>query len=694
LAIAFALAACDDDEVAPPPAVPPGTVTDLAVDSVSAATITLTWTAPGDDGDEGRASSYRLKHSGSPIDGSNFASATAVASVPPPAPAGTIERFTVTGLDSTLTYYFAIRAGDADGLNSGVSNNAVWQPPAAPDTLRISGVSANVVSPGDVIVIRGSNFPPPAQNQVLFTNPLAVTTAFAGSVDSIEVVVNRDATSGPITVTTAYYSAQTPFVEVRRGVGDFFVFGGLGPGQALSLPNPAASTRYLVIPHATNPSAPYMTDFGYSIESESVSPLMADAFATGSSRGLSPTTQSALGVREAFEAWRWAESGQLVKRVGIPTRVRNRRTAQTAPPYQQFYVLNTPTGSVLDPGNYTQVTADLRYTGTKCLVYADVDTLADPADNFDTAHFRELGQSFDNSIEATNVNYFGAYSDIDDNDKVILLITPVVNRLTPPNSGGFIAGFFLAIDLYSPPQVPAGTTNEAEILYLLAADPNEVWGNPFPVDFTAAENIGTTAHELEHLISFSHRIFQQGGATQATWLEEGMAHMAEDLNGLHDSNMRRADLYLQSPGSISLEDLRATLSQRGGIYLFLRLMSDRYGTGILKNIVQSSCIGRSCIESATGEDFYQLVAEFLAALYLEGKGITTDSRFDFTSINLADYGVVATIPGLVGVESAGDVRRSSGDLYLYNGVMDSDTRFTFNELFAGPQLRHAIVRIE
>lgn len=563
-----------------------------------------------------------------------------------------------------------------------------------PSPPQVTGVSSTSVSPGDTLVIDGSNFASPASaNQVQFTNSLGVSSAFAGSATQLQVVVDQDATSGPITVSNAAGSDAGPDVTVNRGIGDFFVFGGLGPNNVLSLPNPTAITQYLVVPHGTNANAPYLSDYGYEITSDNT--LFA---AAATQRG--PTRRAAaarVGIGEAFDSFRWEQARELVASAGIP-RPEPRPTLapsqSEAAPFRQFYVLNTVSGSVLNPSSYDRIDADLRYTGTKCLVYADVDTLANPANNFDDIHFQQLGQAFDNSIEATNVSYFGAYSDVDGNGKVIILITPVVNRLTPGGSGGFIAGFFLSIDLYAAGQVPAGTTNHGEVFYLLAADPGSFWGNPFPIDFTADENIGTTAHEHEHMISFSHRIFQEGGVTQETWFEEGMAHMAEDLNGRHDANQGRADIYLQDPGAVSLEDARATLEQRGGIYLFLRLMADRYGTDILKDIVQSRCKGRECIQNVTGEGFYDLVAEFFAALYLTGKGITADPRFNYTSIDLDDYGTLATGPGLVGASSAGEVRRSSADFYLYGGTLGVDTRFTFAELNAGVRLRHAMVRVQ
>ncbi len=558
----------------------------------------------------------------------------------------------------------------------------------------VSGVSATIVSPGDTLEITGSDFATPAsQNQVRFTNPLGVSTPFSGSSTTLRVVVDQDATTGPVSVTANGLTGAGPSVEVRRGIGDFFVFGGLGSSQVLSLPNPTASTKYLVIPHATNASLPYSEDVSFAITTQNVVPT-ASAFAAGN-------RAVALDPNEAFEAWRWDQTRQIIERAGGPGRFTQpisqpgaRSVAADIQQFRQFYVLNTTTGSVISPSSYDRVTAQLRYTGTKCLVYADVDTFT-AGNNFSGADLREIGAAFDDSISATDVSYFGPYSDIDHNGKAIILITPVVNRLTPSGSGGFIAGFFLSVDLLSPPNVPANVTNQAEIFYLLAADPNGQTGNSFPIDFARNENIGTTAHELQHMISFSWRIFHENGVTQETWLEEGMAHMAENLNHMNSANIARANRYLNSPGGISLEHNTAPLEQRGGIFLFLRLMADRYGTGILKEIVQSQNTGRASVQAVTGRNFYDLVAEFLAALYLSGKGITADPRFNYTSIDLTDFNPVYVANRVSGGPPvAGNVRRASGDFYIFSGVLGSNSEFTFIDDLGTGRLRQAIVRVQ
>jgi len=489
---------------------------------------------------------------------------------------------------------------------------------------------------------------------------------------------------------------------VTRGVGDVFVFSGTGANHKLALPNPTASTKYLVIPHSVNSAAPFTTSYGYSLKTTSAVAVPAPANATSRAPEASaPITH--VEANQWFESRRWDDAQRVIDHYGVPRESEGRRTpnqSAAAPAVtKQFYVLKTTTGNQDAASSYAHITATLRYTGTKCLVYSDNDTL--PNGNFTQAHFDLFGQTYDQSIEATNVTYFGPYSDVDGNGKLIMLISPVVNRLQEPDCGGadctcgFIAGFFNPRDLYGTPPVTSGTTNHAEIIYLLAADPNGVWDCQFPVDATAAENLGTIPHEHQHLTSFSWRIFHEGGTVQATWLEEGMAHMAEDLNGDNSSNIGRGKLYRADPGAVSLEDNTASLQQRGGIYLMLRLLADRYGTGILKQIVQSNCTGRACIQNVTGVPFDDAMAEFLAAQYLSGRGITSDDRYNYDSIDITDFG-----PLLVGNQVAGGgnvngtLRRASGDFYIFTSVISQESVFQFNAVTGNLRLRNVIVRIQ
>jgi len=131
--LALALAwACGDDLSITTDTIAPARITDLAVSAVTETSVTLIWSATGDNDDVGRAGAYVLKHFGTTITESNFAAATTVPGLPAPQDAGLAESFAVIGLDSTLLYYFAIRADDEDGNQSLVSNNAIWVPSGTP----------------------------------------------------------------------------------------------------------------------------------------------------------------------------------------------------------------------------------------------------------------------------------------------------------------------------------------------------------------------------------------------------------------------------------------------------------------------------------------------------------------------------------------------------------------------------------
>jgi hypothetical protein len=107
-----------------PDVTPPGNVADLGAGRVSDTSLELTWTAPGDDGMTGTATAYDLRLSLSPIDESNFATATPFATQPLPLPAGSAQSYVVVDLSRGTVYYFALKARDAANNWSALSNVA------------------------------------------------------------------------------------------------------------------------------------------------------------------------------------------------------------------------------------------------------------------------------------------------------------------------------------------------------------------------------------------------------------------------------------------------------------------------------------------------------------------------------------------------------------------------------------------
>ncbi len=113
----------DDDEETGD-GIAPSTVSDLAVKNVTPSSVTLGWTAPGDDTTSGTAALYDIRYSKTNNLWSEWDSATQVTGEPSPKSAGSAESMTISGLMEDSTYYFALRAADEADNWSFISNVA------------------------------------------------------------------------------------------------------------------------------------------------------------------------------------------------------------------------------------------------------------------------------------------------------------------------------------------------------------------------------------------------------------------------------------------------------------------------------------------------------------------------------------------------------------------------------------------
>ncbi len=99
-------------------------VIDLAVESSNYTSITLTWTSPRTSGNHGPWVQYDLRYARTVINSEErWQAATPVAGLPPPQPPGSLERVTVIGLESCTNYFFAVKAADAQGWWTYLSNS-------------------------------------------------------------------------------------------------------------------------------------------------------------------------------------------------------------------------------------------------------------------------------------------------------------------------------------------------------------------------------------------------------------------------------------------------------------------------------------------------------------------------------------------------------------------------------------------
>jgi len=282
-----------------------------------------------------------------------------------------------------------------------------------------------------------------------------------------------------------------------------------------------------------------------------------------------------------------------------------------------YVALNTKSGSTLADACQTP---DMR-TGRVVAISQHAIVVADtnnPAGGYTDAEYATIALQFD-SVYTMDTNAFGTPSDIDSNGHIVMFFTRAVNELTPPTSASVVGGFFYARDLFPKQDSPAlgtgsgcPTSNVSEMFYLAVADPNDlVNGNKsFTKDFVSHLTVSTTAHEFQHLINASRRLYVNTTASdfEVVWLNEGLSHVAEELlfyqqsNGLtprndidsvkvrlsqqnvnaynydQQGNFGRFRSYIVRPSTSSPYAPDDSLWTRGATWSFLRYAADHRGT--------------------------------------------------------------------------------------------------------------------
>ncbi|MBA3890589.1 MAG: hypothetical protein H0X64_08660 [Gemmatimonadaceae bacterium] len=309
---------------------------------------------------------------------------------------------------------------------------------------------------------------------------------------------------------------------------------------------------------------------------------------------------------------------------------------------------------------------------------------SNPAGGFDDTDYVRIGAMFDTLVVPATEPQFGAPGDIDANGRSVIFYTSAVNQLTAANSGSYVGGFFFGRDLF--PRTGTGacaTSNEGEIFYMLVPDPMGTLGNTFSKTFVEQVTIGTLAHEYQHLINASRRLTNGSTAFEATWLNEGLSHIAEELTFYRSAarqprtniggaafgevrfdiayaafmhqNIGRLRSWLTAPES-NTPFGPDNLASRGSAWALLRYLADRNGPSdgdVWMRLVNNVNTGMTNLEQVFAVNGLTAVRDWSIAMYADDYAAAPPSIFQMPSWNFRTL-----FPGMVN-STAVSVRNSS-----------------------------------
>jgi hypothetical protein len=336
---------------------------------------------------------------------------------------------------------------------------------------------------------------------------------------------------------------------------------------------------------------------------------------------------------------------------------------------------------------FAPVTATVKAVGAKSVILEDN---ANPAGGFSATDYQNLSTQFETQIYPTDIAYFGAPTDFDDNDRIAIVITKEVNKTENLLGVVYSSNFFA--------QSECAASNEGEFFYGRAPDPNGAAGKAYAIADALADTPVTIAHELAHVIQIGRRLefTAPNFVIQAIWELEGQATFAEEVNGFtatgfapgqnlglpvilnepqtapHDWFIAAfADLFVYYGYDGSRTNKRANAPEQcswlglqqqgndgpclddfpvyGASWSLLRWLSDQFGSsfpggekGLHQKLIDNRFSGFATISNVIGAPIDVLLSQWAAALYTDDRVSGLDAKLTLPSWNLAtiESGVV------------------------------------------------------
>ena len=240
--------------------------------------------------------------------------------------------------------------------------------------------------------------------------------------------------------------------------------------------------------------------------------------------------------------------------------------------------------------------------------------------DFSAADVQKAGQRFENDIYPLDTSLFGhEWNPGIDGDPHIFI-------LNQKRIGGYAVGVFNRKDECATSLCP--TSNQHEMIYV-GLD----FGPP-----NSPQQLTVIAHEFQHLIQFNN------DGNKERWLDEGLAQLAEHLNGFDPSFIANSNLrdFLHNPNfqlDTWPEDGRTDPGVNYAVgYIFCVYLYQRFGTPFIQQLSRSHYKGLGAVDETlralnTGVTLDQVFLDWAVTNYLNSPYVG-DGRFSYQSLKL------------------------------------------------------------
>jgi hypothetical protein len=285
--------------------------------------------------------------------------------------------------------------------------------------------------------------------------------------------------------------------------------------------------------------------------------------------------------------------------------------SECVPETASFYVYDL---SVMPP-QYIEVPATCRRAGSHGLIFVADDIWDNPVtqsevDVLSTAFDETTPADATRGIFAVTTGTFGETTDVDDNDRIFLLLLEL-----PSYQGHEFDGYIRREDM-----IGGSHSNNAELLYLDAVRN----------DISSEYMLGVVSHEFFHMIHLNH------DPAEESWLDETLAESSMVICGYLGDLAAWVPDFANNP-NVQLTDNSPTFHYGAGM-LFGTYLWERFGADTLTALVENTSTGVASLEDTLADmgyvgNFRALLSDWAAANFLDDTTVG-DGRFGYTTFSV------------------------------------------------------------